>query len=181
MVVVVALAAGGVLAAPDCSLERLRKCNTIESAIKQKKWPSTDAEVVAACDTLHKGGACLKQFNDECAKTAKGKLLINGLLMAMKKYDSEVCSSPSGRKQFLDRTKCYSKPAFSKGMHDMHSRYVAMIEAIEVDVKTVKERKESVCCAMRFGYDKAMELGKKNCDASVADYLKNIMKKIVST
>lgn len=173
-----------VVAAQDCSDDRLKKCNFIESFLisgdlSNIKWPDNDGQVLELCGKLSSGGKCIAQLNQDCTKNAHIKQLLGNVLHSLGKYSGKVCGDAAGRAGYLKRVRsCYSLKPVAAGHTEQHKRYVGLIEKIAAQPKAI--RSQGICCALLYAFESGRATDKASCPADVLAYLDSIRKEIVS-
>ncbi len=158
-----------------CEYGDIEKCNTVEGAIAKGKFPDNEADVNDLCAKLKAGGQCLSDKADQClSKDHAGKA--KELLKREKDLLDTICSS--GIAKFIEYAKgCFNKDEVLKGLKDIHTHYVDIVEAAQgFDKATYKQ---SICCSQLYSRENIKALNSKNCGADKAEYLDNLLKKTV--
>ena len=164
-----------VKAKTGCEYKDIQQCNNVENIIQKGKFPDNEADVKDACEKLYAGGKCLKEKADQCLSPQNAQLATQ-LLLKEKEVLDKACGPEMAK--FIDYAKtCFNKDGVLKGLKDIHTRYVDIVEAAYgFDKSTYKQ---SYCCSQLYSRDNIKDLNTKQCTAAQADYLDNLLKNSV--
>lgn len=134
-------------------------------------------EMKPFCKNLKDSIPCIQNYLKDCVQASFTKQVVGGVLRRARHQSSLVCSTDSGKRDFMDRMNCLTSTESIAKFHTFMDTGVARFEHIATDQVSADEKLMGLCCSYAIfqrELDSTMAQACRAGDRSSRDFIRKI-------